>query len=107
MAHGAFNFRVAGVADQNHLAAAATVATDFGVDLGDQRTGGVKDLEATPCCLLLHRPGDAVSAENHGRTVRNLIQFLNEDRATPPQIIDDETVMHDFMADIDRRAEQV
>ena len=42
---------------------------------------------------------------NHTRTLRHLIQFVDEDRAFSSKVVDDIAVMHDLLAHIDRRAE--
>ena len=43
--------------------------------------------------------------ENDRPSVRHLVQLLDENRSQPAQPVDDEAVMDDFVAHIDRRAE--
>ncbi|KAG1089363.1 hypothetical protein G6F40_013323 [Rhizopus arrhizus] len=106
LAHGAFHFRVAGVADQHHVTAGTAVAGDFEVDLGHQRTGGIEHLQATALGFLAHRLRNAMGAEDHRVVVRHFVQFLDEDRAALLQVVDHEAVVHHFMADVDGRAQR-
>ena len=46
-------------------------------------------------------------AENHRRAIGHFVQFFNEYRSACPQVLDDVTVVHDFMAYEYRRAEPV
>jgi hypothetical protein len=105
LAHGALDLGMAGVADQHHVAAGATVARDFQMDLGHQRTGGVEHLQAASGGLGAHRLRDAVGAEDDGGVVRHLVQFLHEHRAALAQVFDHEAVVHHLVADVDRGAE--
>jgi len=73
--------------------------------LGDQRAGGVEDVEAALGRLAAHRLADAVGAEHQGRAGRHLGQVFDEDRALGLQVIDDIGVVHDLVAHIDGRAE--
>ncbi len=58
-----------------------------------------------PLGVLGHGLGHAVGRENH-RPVggRHLVELLHEDRALLPQALDHVLVVHDLVADIDRRA---
>jgi hypothetical protein len=105
LAHGAFDFRVPGVADQDALAAIAAVARHFDVHLGHQWAGGVEDFQATAGRLGAHRLGNTVGTEDDDDVVRHLVQFLDKDRAACAQVFDDELVVHHFVAHVDRRPE--
>ena len=107
LAHGALDLRMTGVTDQDHLTPGAGVAADFHVDLGDQRTGGVEHLEAALRRLFPHRSRHPVSAEDQRRPVGHLVQFFDEHRTAPAQIIHHKPVMHYFMTHVDRRSEQI
>ena len=97
---------MAGVADQHHVAPGAAVARDFQMHLGHQRAGRVEHLQAAARGLGAHRLRDAVGAEDHGRAVGHLVEFLDEDRAALLEVFDHEPVVHDFVAHVDRRAQR-
>jgi hypothetical protein len=46
-----------------------------------------------------------VCRKDDGPVVRDLVKLIDEQRAEPTQAIDDETVVDDFVAHIDGRAE--
>ena len=50
--------------------------------------------------------GHAMRAEDHGGAVRHLVQLFHEDRAALLQVVDDEAVVHHYMAHVDRRTER-
>ena len=106
LAHRPFDFGMTGVTDQDDLAPGSSVAADFHVNLGDQRTGGVKNLEAALRRLLPHRARYAVGAENQGGAVGHFVQMFDKDRAASAQIIHHKAVMHDLVAHVDRCAKQ-
>ena len=62
LAHGAFDFGMAGMADQDQGAAVRDIALALVVDLGDQRAGGVEHRQAARLARL--RPP---TAARHGR----------------------------------------
>ena len=104
LAHGADHLRVAGMADHHHLQAGLVMALGLAMNLGDQRAGGV-DVEHPPRLGLGgHRLRHAVRREHHRPVGRALVELLDEDRALGAQPVDDEAVVHDLVADIDRRA---
>jgi hypothetical protein len=53
--------------------------------------------------LLLDGTGHPVRGENHGGTVGNLGQLVDEHRAQCAQALDDVAVVHDLVAHVDRR----
>ena len=55
--------------------------------------------------LLAHRLRDAVRAEDHGLAVGHLGEVVDEHGAALAQALDDEAVVHDLVAHVDRRAE--
>ncbi len=103
LADGAQHLGVAGMADQDDLPSRRLVPVDFGMDLGDQRAGGVEIEHVAPLGLAGHRTGHAMSREDHRPVVRRVAQVLDEHRAQGPQPLDHVAVVHDLMADIDRR----
>jgi hypothetical protein len=48
-----------------------------------------------------------MSTENNVIIVRHLFEFVDEDGTFVFEIINDETIVDDFMTDINRRAEQL
>ena len=93
------------VADQHHIAAGAAMPHDFHVHFRHQRTGGVEYLEPALRRFAAHGLRDAVRAEDDGGAGRHFVEFLDENRAALAQVLDDETVVHDFVAHVDRRAQ--
>jgi hypothetical protein len=73
--------------------------------LGHQRAGGIENVQAACLGLGTHRLRDAVGAENDGGAGGHFGEFLDEDRAFCLEVVDDEGVVDDFVADVDRRAE--
>lgn len=57
--------------------------------------------------LLAYLLRDTVCAEYYSCTVGYLIEFFNEDCALTGKVIDHETIVHNFMAHIDRGAENL
>ena len=103
--HGAFDFRVAFVADHDDFSPSLAHSGDLKMDFGDQRAGCVKDIQAAGDGFFAYGLGDAVGAENDGAAGGNRREIVDEDRAFFAQIVADEFVMHYFMADVDRGTE--
>ena len=95
---------MAAVADHDDFAARGAHLRDFDVHLGDERTGRVEHAQ-TPCLgLAAHGLRDAVGAEDHGAARGNLAKRLDEHGAFALQVLDHVFVVHDLVADVDRRA---
>ena len=97
-AHRALDFRVAGVADEHHVARFTGKARDFHVHLGHERTGGIEDLQAAP--LGLASPRRSRRRAPRRSTVApsgTSSQLLDEHRAQRAQPLDDGAVVHDFV----------
>ena len=92
------------MADQHDVIAELGVAPALVVDLADQRTGGIDDVEPARGGRGLDAAGDAMGGEDRGGAARDLVDFADEDRALGAQALDDMGVVDDFVADIDRRA---
>ena len=103
LAHRALDFGMAGVADQDHLPSGGDVALALAVDLGDQRAGGIEHGQAALFRVILDAARDAVRAEDRNGAGRHLAQVLDEARAFCAQAFDDMAVVHDLVADVDRR----
>ena len=105
LAHGADDLGMAGMADEDDVAAALVVDLRLAVHLGHQRAGGVDGEEVAGVGRRRHRFGDPVGREDH-RSVGfgHLIELADEDCALPLQVFHDIFVVHDLVAHIDRRA---
>ncbi|MNN51629.1 hypothetical protein D3C81_1662830 [compost metagenome] len=105
LAHRAFDFRMAIVADHDDLATIATHFFDFDMDLGHQRTSRIKDTQAALLGFRLHRLGHAMRGKYDCIAGRHIIELFNKDRTLVAQVRHHIGVMHDLVAHIDRRAE--
>ena len=101
LAHRALDFRMAGVADHHDLAAVLAHLRDLDVHLRHQRARRVEDGKAAARRLAAHGFRDAMCAEDDGRTVRNLVQRLDEHRSLALQVVDDVAVVDDLVANVD------
>ena len=104
LAHGADDLRVAGMPDQQHGATGLLVALDLAVNLGDQGAGGVGEEQPPAPGFGRHGLGHAVGREDHQPVIGHLVQLLDEHGTQRPQLIHHVAVVHDLVADIDRRA---
>ena len=95
------------MADENDVAAFVRVALHLHVYLGHQGTGGIKHGEPAPLRRIDDRARDAVGGEDDVRAFGHLIDLLHEDGAEPAQPLDDVTVVHDLVADIDRSTKEL
>jgi hypothetical protein len=98
---------MSGVTDQDDFDPVFAMPRDLQVDLGHQGTGRIEDAEIASFRRAAHLLGDAVSAENERGTVGDVIDILDEDCAALLEPIDDEPVMDDLMADINRGAVEI
>ena len=105
LAHGALDFRVAGVADHDNLGAMLAHLADFDVDLGHQRASGIEHLQAARLGFFAHRLRDAVRRKHQRVAWRDIIEVFDEDRALAAQVVDDIGVVDDLVAHVDRRTE--
>ena len=104
LAERADHLGMAGMADEQDVAPVLDQPLGLAVDLGDERAGGVEIVEAARLGLGRHRLGHAVGGEDHRHAVGHLVELVDEDRALRLQPVDDELVVDDLVADIDRRA---
>ena len=106
LAERADHFGMAGMADEQDVAAVVDQPLGLAVDLRHQRAGRIDDSRG-PRSLGRggHRLGHAMGREHDRPVVRNLVELVDEDRAQIAQPVDDEAVVDDLMPDIDGRAE--
>ena len=105
--HRADDLRMAGMADQEHVAAEALVAHRLLVHLGDQRAGRVEIEEVARLGIGRNRFRHAVGGEDHRAGLmlrRDFAEFLDEDGTELLKPLDHVAVVDDLVADIDRRA---
>ena len=95
---------VALVADEQDVVVVGGEPDGLVVHLGHQRAGGVDGAQLAGPGLLVHDRGDAVRGEDDGGALGHLVVLLDEDRATVLQGLDHVLVVHDLLADVDRRA---
>ena len=103
LADRALDLGVAGMADQDDLAALRGVATALVVHLRHQRTGGVDHRQVPLGGELLDPLGDAVGGEDGHRAGRDLVELIDEHRASGAQVLDHVAIMDDLVSHIDRR----
>ena len=101
--HGAFHFGVAFVANHDEVVAFFVHLGHFHMHFGDQRTGGVKHIEAAFIRLLPNGLRHTVRAEHQGCASGHIGQVFDEDGTFGLEVVHHIGVVHDFMADIDRR----
>ena len=105
LAERADHLGMAGMADQHDLAAALVMDFGLAVDLGHQRAGGVEREEIAALGFRGDRFRHAMGGEDHRRLgVRDFVELLDEHRALGLQALDHVAVVHDLVADVDRRA---
>jgi hypothetical protein len=98
---GSDDLLVALVADQQDVVVVAGEPLGFVVHLGDQRAGGVDDLQLPLGGRDVHRRRDAVRGEHHDRALGNLVGLFDEHRARLGQGLHHVAVVHDLMPDVD------
>jgi hypothetical protein len=102
LAHGADDFRMAGMTDEQDFTSAFMLDFGFPMHFGDKRTGGVNRKEISLASDFGDRFGHAVGRENHRSIcIGDFIQIFDKDCALPFQIIDNVSIVDDFMPDID------
>ena len=107
LAERALDLGVPGMADQDNVAPGAAMPGHFHVHLGHQRAGRIEHPQAAFAAGLAHGLGNTMRGEYHGRVVRDLVEFVDEDGTGLGQAVHDEAVVDDFVAHVDGRAEQV
>ncbi len=102
LARGADDLLVTLVSDKQDVVVLGREPAGLLVYLGDQRTGGVDDVQAARAGVVVHLRRDAVSREHHGGTGRDLLGLVDEDRAALLERLHDMSVVHDLFADVYR-----
>ena len=107
LAHGAFHFGVAFVANHDELIALFVQLGHFHVHLGHQRAGGVKHVKAACLRLVLNGFAHAVGRKNQRGVRWHVTQIFNKNGALGLEVVDHKGVVHDFVAHINGRAKLV
>ena len=102
--HGAFNLRMAGMADQYDIATINGMRPAFPVNLGHQWAGCINHRQFSNSCFILDLFGNAVGAKDGHASVRNVADFFDKNGALAAQGFDDALVMNDFVAHINGRS---
>ena len=102
LTHRSLDLGMARVADKDKRAAFRHITLALSMHLGDQRTCCIEDRKFAARRFADDCLGNAMRAENGHGAVRHLVEFLDETGALTLQRINDVTVMHDFVAHIDR-----
>ena len=80
------------------------VALGLDMDLADQGAGRIDKDHLAAAGLGGDGLGHTMGREDHRPVGGAFVQFFDKDRALVAQAVNDEFVMHDLVADIDRRA---
>jgi hypothetical protein len=75
----------------------------FAMHLGDEWAGGIQVEELAALCLRRHRFRHAMRGKDYTRSIGSLIQLVNEHGTQTFEALDNEAVVDDLMAHIDRR----
>src|SRR3954453_14601782 len=101
LAEGADNFRVAGMADEKNVPAFFDQPFGLAMDLGDQGAGGIDIGKTAVLRRRGHRFRYAMRGKDDRSVIGNFVELIDEDSPKLGQPVDDEAVVHDFMAHID------
>ena len=105
LSHRAFDLGVTRMTDHHDVAPLLAHLRNFDVDLGDERASGIEHDETAGIGIGAHRLGYAVRGKHDRGAGGNFVQLLDEHGAFRLEVVDDELVVDDFMAHVDRCAE--
>src|SRR5690606_22874458 len=94
------------VADHDDLAPLLAHLRHLDMHLGHQRAGRIKHFKAARLGFAAHRLRHTMGTEHNGAAFGDIVEFLDKHRPFGAQVVNDELVVHDFMAHVYRRAEQ-
>src|SRR6266540_1654211 len=92
------------MADEHDRVPLRGVPACLRMDLRDERAGGVDRLQRASGRILVHRRRDAVGREDQRRAFGHFLLAVHEDRSALLELSHDVEVVHDLLADVDRRA---
>jgi hypothetical protein len=92
---------MARMTDQDDQTTLRDVTLALAMDFGDQRTGGIQNMQATRLCIELDGPCHPMRTEDGDCLRGNFREIFDEARAFCAQAFDDMAVVNDFMANVD------
>jgi hypothetical protein len=98
---GALDLLVALVADEEDGVSVGTEAARLRVNLVDERTGRVDDVQPAALGLCAHFRRYSVCGEDHGGTVGHLFELVDAHCASSLQLVDHMAVVDDLLAHVD------
>src|SRR5271165_1921070 len=96
-----FDFRMSGMTDEDHDSALSNVPSALNMHLGDQRTSRINGGKRSQLRFVLNFARHAMSAENRHRSLRHLVQSLDETYALRLERFDDMAIMNNLVAHVD------
>ena len=105
LAQMAFHFRVARMAYQNHVTSSRMVTFGAHVNALHQRTRRIQHVQMALLRFFVNRIRYAVRRENDSRPFRDFLQVFDKDRTLSLKAAHDKSIMHNFMAHINRGTE--
>jgi hypothetical protein len=104
LAGRALDLLVPVVADEEDRVSVLREAPRFRVHLAHERAGGVDHREVAPACRLADGRGDAVRREDGRGSFGDVVELVDEHRATALEVGDDVLVVDDLLPDVHGRA---
>ena len=106
LSHGPDHLGMAGVADQQDLAAGCMMPLGLDMHFRDERAGRIEEKHPPQARRGRHRLGHPMRRKYHrGVGIWNFVQLLHKDGAFLSEIFHHELVVNDLMAHVDRGAE--
>src|SRR3546814_882907 len=93
--------------DHDDLAPRRAHARHFDMNLGHQGASGIEYLKSHGLGLGPHRLGHAMRGKHHNGARRRFVQFVDENGALLPQVLNHIAVMDNFVPHINWRAMQL
>ncbi len=90
--------------DHDDFAALSAHLGDFDMHLGNEWAGRIENTQAARFGITTHALRYAMRRENQRTAGGYIVEFFDEYGTFVTQVFDDELVMHDFVAHVDRRA---
>src|SRR5262249_29397027 len=105
LTHGADDFVVPFVTDENDRVTLFGVAHCFQMYLCDQRAGGVDGPKSPALCCLTNSRGNAVGAVQYRPAFRDFLHRIDEYYAFLDKLLHDRPIVHDLVVSVNRRVE--
>src|SRR5689334_14751722 len=95
---------VAAMPDQDDAVILARISNHFEMNFRDQRARRVDDVQLPAVRFTANFRAYAMGTENRDRTIRNFVETLHKNSSAGSEILDDKSVVNDFLANVDRTA---